>query len=49
MTRHTGEVDMYHLGRWKGLGTRHGVQHWGDSAKQVRASATPATGVSCTS
>ncbi|TDC73364.1 Tat pathway signal sequence domain protein, partial [Streptomyces hainanensis] len=38
MTRHTGEVDMYHLGEWKGLGTRHGVQHWGDSAKQVRIS-----------
>ena len=26
MTRHTGEVDVYHLGRFKGLGTRHGVQ-----------------------
>ncbi|MDT0343681.1 exo-rhamnogalacturonan lyase family protein [Streptomyces litchfieldiae] len=38
MTRHTGEVDMYHIGEWKGLGTRHGVQHWGDSAKQVRIS-----------
>ncbi|MCT2591558.1 Tat pathway signal sequence domain protein [Streptomyces sp. N2-109] len=38
MTRHTGEVDVYHLGRYKGLGTRHGVQHWGDSAKQVRIS-----------
>ncbi|EKD21343.1 uncharacterized protein L3040_000620 [Drepanopeziza brunnea f. sp. 'multigermtubi'] len=36
MTRHTGEVDVYHLGRWKGLGTRHGVQHFGDSAKQAR-------------
>lgn len=38
MTRHTGEVDVYHLGRFAGLGTRHGVQHWGDSAKQVRIS-----------
>jgi hypothetical protein len=38
MTRHTGEVDVYHLGVWKGLGTRHGVMHWGDSAKQVRIS-----------
>lgn len=38
MTRHTGEVDQYHLGTWKGLGTRHGVMHWGDSAKQVRIS-----------
>ncbi|GAA5068944.1 hypothetical protein HNP84_009033 [Thermocatellispora tengchongensis] len=38
MTRHTGEVDVYHIGRWKDLGTRHGVQHFGDSAKQVRIS-----------
>lgn len=38
MTRHTGEVDVYHLGRFKMLGTRHGVQHWGDSAKQLRIS-----------
>jgi hypothetical protein len=38
MTRHTGEVDVYHLGPWKGLGTRHSVQHWGDSSKQPRVS-----------
>jgi hypothetical protein len=38
MTRHTGEVDVYHLGDYAGLGTRHGVQHWGDSAKQLRIS-----------
>ncbi|MEV0788125.1 Tat pathway signal sequence domain protein [Kribbella sp. NPDC050459] len=38
MTRHTGEVDVYHLGQWAGLGTRHGVQHWADSAKQQRIS-----------
>ncbi|GAA2372985.1 Tat pathway signal sequence domain protein [Nonomuraea africana] len=38
MTRHTGEVDVYHLGRWKGLGTRHNVQHWGCSCKQLRVS-----------
>ena len=38
MTRHTGEVDVYHLGKWAGLGTRHGVQHYADSAKQVRIS-----------
>ncbi|KLU92525.1 hypothetical protein MAPG_11470 [Magnaporthiopsis poae ATCC 64411] len=37
-TRHTGEVDVYHVGKWKGLGTRHGVQHWSDSAKQARIS-----------
>jgi hypothetical protein len=38
MTRHTGEVDVYHLGRFAGLGTRHGVNHFGDSAKQLRIS-----------
>jgi hypothetical protein len=38
MTRHTGEVDVYHRGRFQGLGTRHNVQHWGCSAKQVRIS-----------
>ena len=38
MTRHTGEVDVYHTGRFKGLGTRHNVQHWGCSAKQLRIS-----------
>ncbi|WP_416222080.1 Tat pathway signal sequence domain protein [Sphingomonas sanguinis] len=38
MTRHTSEVDVYHLGRFKGFGTRHGVQHWGDSSKQPRIS-----------
>lgn len=36
MTRHTGEVDAYHIGDWKGLGTRHGVLHFADSAKQAR-------------
>ncbi|MFG1819954.1 Tat pathway signal sequence domain protein [Kribbella sp. NPDC049174] len=38
MTRHTGEVDIHHLGRWKGLGSRHNVQHWGCSCKQARIS-----------
>lgn len=38
MTRHTGEVDVHHLGPYKGLGSRHNVQHWGCSAKQVRVS-----------
>ena len=38
MVRHTSEVDTYHLGRFAGLGTRHNVQHWGCSAKQVRIS-----------
>ncbi len=38
MTRHTGEVDVYHSGRFAGMGTRHGVQHWSDSSKQPRVS-----------
>ena len=38
MTRHTGEVDVYHLGPFRGLGSRHNVQHWGCSAKQLRIS-----------
>ncbi len=36
MTRHTGEVDVHHLGRFAPLGSRHNVQHWGCSAKQLR-------------
>ncbi|WP_326724327.1 Tat pathway signal sequence domain protein [Streptomyces sp. NBC_00243] len=40
MTRHTGEVDVYHLGQWAGLGTRHGIQHYADSAKQQRIANT---------
>jgi len=38
MTRHTGEVDVYHTGPYRGFGTRHGVQHWSDSSKQPRVS-----------
>lgn len=38
MTRHNRDVDIYHLGKWSGLGTRHNVQHWGCSAKQLRIS-----------
>ncbi|MCD0445377.1 hypothetical protein LO763_17335 [Glycomyces sp. A-F 0318] len=38
MTRKTSEVNVYHIGDWAGLGTRHGVQHWGDSSKQLRVS-----------
>lgn len=38
MTRHTSEVDVFHMGQFKGFGTRHGVQHWGDSSKQPRVS-----------
>src|SRR5204863_296161 len=35
MTRHTGEVDVYHIGRFAPLGSRHNVLHWGCSAKQL--------------
>lgn len=38
MTRHTSEVDVYHAGRFAGLGSRHNVQHFGCSAKQLRIS-----------
>jgi len=38
MTRHTSEVDTYHLGPLKGLGSRHNVSHWGDGAKEARIS-----------
>ena len=38
MTRHTTEVDRYHLGRFAGLGSRHNVRHWGDGAKEARIS-----------
>lgn len=40
MTRHTGEVDVHHLGRFAPLGSRHNVMHWGCSAKQLRISTT---------
>jgi len=36
MTRHTSEVDCYHLGPMMGLGSRHNVNHWGDGSKEVR-------------
>ncbi|MBL4826764.1 MAG: Tat pathway signal sequence domain protein [Spongiibacteraceae bacterium] len=38
MSRHNRDVDIYHSGRFAGLGTRHNVQHWGCSAKQLRIS-----------
>ncbi len=38
MTRHTGEVDVHHTGRFSPLGSRHNVLHWGCSAKQLRIS-----------
>jgi hypothetical protein len=38
MGRQTGEVSVYHLGRFAGLGSRHAVRHWGDGAKEARIS-----------
>ncbi len=38
MTRHTSEVDVYHIGPFAPLGSRHNVNHWGDGAKQPRIS-----------
>jgi hypothetical protein len=38
MTRHTGEVDVHHIGPFSPLGSRHNVMHWGCSAKQLRIS-----------
>lgn len=37
-TRHGSEVDVHHIGPFSPLGSRHDVQHWGDSAKQLRVS-----------
>lgn len=38
MTRHTSEVDVYHMGELAGLGSRHNVRHWGCGSKEVRES-----------
>ena len=38
MTRHTAEVDVYHIGENTGLGSRHNVSHWGCGAKEARIS-----------
>ncbi len=38
MTRHTSEVDTYHLGKFASLGSRHNVRHWGCGAKEARIS-----------
>ena len=38
MTRNTSEVDVYHSGRFAGLGSRHNVSHWGCGAKEARIS-----------
>ena len=36
MSRHCSEVDVYHFGELKGLGSRHNVIHWGDACKEPR-------------
>jgi hypothetical protein len=38
MTRHVGEVDVFHAGAWTGQGSRHNVVHWGCPCKEPRAS-----------
>ena len=35
-TRHGSEVDQYHFGPYKGLGSRHNVLHWGCGCKEPR-------------
>lgn len=36
MTRHTSEVDLYHIGEYAGLGSRHNVLHFGCGCKEAR-------------
>ncbi|MBO4416387.1 MAG: hypothetical protein J5824_10475 [Lachnospiraceae bacterium] len=36
LTRHTSEVDVYHIGKYKGMGSRHNVIHWGCPCKEAR-------------
>lgn len=38
MTRHNRDVDMYHRGNFKGVGSRHNVNHWGCKDKEWRVS-----------
>jgi hypothetical protein len=38
MTRHCSEVDVYHVGSFAPLGSRHNVSHWGCGAKEARIS-----------
>ena len=38
MTRHSAEVDVYHIGEYAGLGSRHNVRHWGCGCKEARVS-----------
>lgn len=36
MSRHCADVDTYHIGEYKGIGSRHNVIHWGCSCKEPR-------------
>lgn len=36
LSRHASEVDVYHIGKFKGLGSRHNVRHWGCPCKEAR-------------
>ncbi len=36
MAHHCSEVDVYHFGEYKGLGSRHNVVHWGCACKEAR-------------
>ncbi|MBQ8137644.1 MAG: hypothetical protein IJ174_09450, partial [Clostridia bacterium] len=38
LSRHAADVDMYHFGPMKGLGSRHNVRHWGCPCKEPRIS-----------
>ena len=38
MSRHASEVDSYHLGKFRGMGPRHNVRHWGCPCKEPRVS-----------
>ena len=38
LSSHAADVDMYHFGPMKGLGSRHNVRHWGCPCKEPRIS-----------
>lgn len=38
MSRHIRDVDTYHRGELKGVGSRHHINHWGDKDKEWRIS-----------
>lgn len=40
MTRHNSECDLYHLGPYRMLGSRHNVVHWGCGCKECRIGLT---------